>query len=114
MDNVLLGDCSMGGFTSLWVDDVRPIPSDYGTEWCSARSAWEALLKLELIEFEVVSLDHDLASFVGNREITGYDILMWLIDRKVNGLYVPREVLVHSANPVGAQKMRESIARYWG
>jgi hypothetical protein len=110
----IMGDCSMGGFTSLWVDDVRPIPDAYGNEWCSARSAWEAILKLELIEFEIVSLDHDLASFVGNKELTGYDILLWLIDRKVNNLGpVPKEIRVHSANPVGVERMESMIDRYW-
>jgi hypothetical protein len=110
----ILGDCSMGSFTSLWVDDIRPIPSDYGTEWCTARTAYEAILKLELIEFEVVSLDHDLATFIGNKELTGYDILMWLIDRKVNQIgHVPTEIRVHSANPVGVERMKSMIARYW-
>ena len=110
----ILGDCAMSGFTCLWVDDTRPIPSDCGSEWCSARSAWEALLKLELIQFEVVSLDHDLASFIGNKELTGYDILMWLVARKLDGLYVPQRVTVHSANPVGVSKMKDTIAKYWG
>ena len=103
----------MSGFTCLWVDDIRPIPEHFGPEWCSARSAWEALLKLELINFKVVSLDHDLASFVGNKELTGNDILNWLVDRKVHGKYVPNEVRIHSANPVGVRNMRETIARYW-
>lgn len=103
----------MSGYTSLWVDDTRPIPSDCGPEWCSARSAWEAILKLELIEFQVVSLDHDLASFVGNKELTGYDILMWLVARKLEGAYVPKIIHVHSANPVGVSKMRDTITKYW-
>ena len=109
----LLGDCTMSGFTSLWVDDTRPIPSDCGSEWCSARTAWEALLKLELIPFDVVSLDHDLASMVGNKELTGYDILVWLVSRKLDGLQVPSVVRVHSANPVGVDRMRKTIEKYW-
>jgi len=104
----------MSGFKCLWVDDVRPIPSDCGNEWCSARSAWEALLKLELLEFEEISLDHDLASFVGNKELTGYDVLLWLVERKLNGLHVPPCIKVHTANPVGQKKMREVIKQYWG
>ena len=100
----------MANFTKLYVDDVRPLPE--GDEWTSARSAWEALVKLELIQFEVVSLDHDLASFVGNREITGYDIALWLAERKHNGLYVPPLVIVHSANPVGRQNVQAIIDRY--
>lgn len=102
-------------FKGLWVDDIRPLPSDLQSQgWTCAKSAWEALVKLELIEFESVSLDHDLSSFVGNKEINGNDILVWLIDRKVNGLYVPKYVMCHSANPEGIRKMREDIKRYWG
>ena len=104
----------MSGYTCLWVDDTRPIPSDCGVEWCSARTAWEALLKLELLEFHTISLDHDLASFVNNKELTGYDVLMWLVERKHNGLYVPPCIKVHSANSVGAMKMRMVIRQHWG
>ena len=109
----ILGDCKMSGFTALWVDDVRPIPSDYGSEWCSARNAYEALLKLEIIEFQIVSLDHDLATFVGNKELTGYDILIWLVERKISGKYVPEVIRVHSANPVGRDRMNAVIQQYW-
>ena len=111
---VLLGDCAMTGFTSLWVDDTRPIPSDCGEEWCSARSAWEALLKLELLPFDIVSLDHDLASRVGNKELTGWDILVWLVDRKQRGEQVPKCVRIHTANIVGRDKMVETVTRSWG
>lgn len=100
----------MSGFTKLYVDDLRPLPE--GKDWTCARSAWEALVKLELIQFEVVSLDHDLASFVGNREITGYDIALWLAQRKQDGFYVPPLVLVHSANPVGHDNIQAIIDRY--
>ncbi len=104
----------MPGFTSLWVDDTRPIPSDCGPEWCTARSAWEALLKLELLNFAVISLDHDLASMVGNKELTGYDILVWLVERKMRGEPVPACVRIHTANPVGRDKMVQMVTRYWG
>jgi len=114
IDPKLLGDCGMTGFTSLWVDDERPIPSDCGPEWCSARSAYEALLKLELLTFAVVSLDHDLACMVGNKELTGYDILVWLVERKLRGEPVPQCVRIHTANPVGRDKMVQMVTRYWG
>lgn len=104
--HILMGDCKMGTFRGLWVDDIRPIPDNLiAQNWCSARSAWEALLKLELLEFDVISLDHDLASRVGNKELTGWDILVWLVQRKVDGQYVPSTVNIHTANCAASPNM---------
>lgn len=104
----------MTTFIGLWVDDERSIPDDLLERgFCSARSFHEAVLKLELLEFEEISLDHDLASFYGNKEMTGYDVLMWLVARKLNGEYVPTIVRVHSANPVGWERMNSTIKQFW-
>jgi hypothetical protein len=105
----------MDGFTKLWVDDTRPLPTEYLEEgcWTASPTAWEAIVKLELIQFEEVSLDHDLASFVGNKEITGYDILLWLAKRKHDGLYVPPKIRIHSANVVGVENMQSILRRYF-
>jgi hypothetical protein len=70
---------------------------------------------LEEYHFDEVSLDHDLASFYGMKEMTGRDILNYLIDRKVNHpeLHSPNIVRVHSANVVAVPGMLEDIARYF-
>lgn len=103
----------MGVFRGLWVDDERPIPDDLIAQgWTCAPSFHEAVLKLELLDFDEVSLDHDLASFYGNREMTGYDVLMWLVDRHMNGGYVPPKIHVHTANPVGRDRMIGVLNRY--
>lgn len=100
-------------YKALWVDDQRPIPLDLGSEgWCSARSFHEAIFKLELFDFEEISLDHDLGSFYGNKELTGMDIVWWLVARKHQGLYVPPVIHVHSANPVGHSNMVDAIQRF--
>jgi len=100
-------------FNALWVDDCRETPEDTDEiKWTCARTAWEALVKLTLIEFDIVSLDHDLASFLGYKEITGYDIAVWMADRKQFGEYVPNDVRVHSANPVGFENIQSVIERY--
>lgn len=104
-----------GHFVGLWVDDERPLPGDLcDAGWCKAPTFHEAVLKLELMEFKEISLDHDLGCFYGNKEMTGYDILMWLVERKLAGLFVPPIVRVHSANPVGRKRMQETIDKYWG
>jgi hypothetical protein len=97
------------GFKGLWVDDERPLPEEYAEAgWTSAPTFHEAILKLELIEFDEVSLDHDLGirSVYGNREMTGYDILNWLERRKImEEGYTPPIVHVHTANSEGRRKM---------
>jgi len=98
----------------LWVDDERPLPSDYAADgWDITTTSWGALVALETNQYEIISLDHDLGCFVGNKEITGYDILTWLIYRKQDGNYVPTEVRIHTANPVGRKNMTETLDRYW-
>lgn len=78
-----------------------------------ARNFHEALFMLSRENYDEVSLDHDIASFYGNKEMTGRDILNWLIARKLEGLHTPEIVRVHSANPVGCATMEADINRYW-
>lgn len=96
----------------LWVDDIRKIPSDY-KNWDLATSYDEAIKLLSTNDYDVVSLDHDLASFdkEGN-ERTGYDIVKWLVQRKLDGYPVPNEYRIHSANPIGRNNMQHMIDRY--
>jgi len=106
--------CSSGCFVGLWVDDVRPTPDHLQNKgWCRARSFHEAITKLELMDYHEISLDHDLASFYGNREMTGYDIVMWLVARKQQGGYVPSIIHVHSANPVGRKNIQDVVNQYF-
>lgn len=96
-------------FKGLYVDDERPLPDGYAEAgWTVARTFHEAVTKLELIEFDEVSLDHDLGhrSVYGHREMTGYDILNWLERRKMmDEGYTPPIVHVHTANSEGRRKM---------
>ena len=100
-------------YNALFIDDVRDMPEDTEQyKWTLARDGIEGLFKLSIIEFDLVSLDHDLATFLGYKEITGYDIAVWLADRKQSGLYVPPKVICHSANPVGIDNIEGVIKRY--
>lgn len=97
----------------LYIDDERQLPSDLlQTGWIRARSFHEAINMLEIYNFECISLDHDLASFYGNVELTGYHIVQWLAERKHNGKFVPLKYRVHTANPVGRANMESVINRY--
>lgn len=96
---------------ALWVDDERPAP----VGWDVARNYDEAIAKLSTNKYDRVSLDHDIASFTSEREMTGYDIALWLAERKyTSSAWVPSIVTVHSANPAGRARIQGVIDRYLG
>ena len=97
----------------LFVDDIRDPPMNDGVRWIVARTFHRAICWLEDTKFDAVSLDHDLGCYYGNKELTGRDVLNWLIARKMDGGYTPNIVKVHSANPVGCATMEQDIERYW-
>ncbi len=57
-----------------------------------------------------LSLDHDLGTFEGEREVTGNDVVLWLQEAVVlHGLPAPASISVHSANPPAHEKMQKGI-----
>ena len=95
--------------TKLWVDDIREVPDN---TWSVARTPWDALVMLSTNKYSIVSLDHDLNGFVGNKELTGKDILLWIIQRSIDGEFIPELIRVHTANPVGRDDMISLLKRY--
>lgn len=95
----------------IWVDDVRPVPDD---TWTPARTYVEAINLIRKGDWNTVSLDHDLGDFSGvdGREMTGYDILLDIVEEWHDG-ELPGEVLVHTANPVARNRMIATIDRYF-
>ena len=85
----------------LWLDDTRPAPPDW--VWCQSIEAAKTLLRTGKVES--ASLDHDL----GLNKKTGYDLCMWMVE---NNTWPTNKPTVHSANPVGAIRMRGVISRY--
>lgn len=85
---------------ALWVDDLRPAPDG----WYWAKSSSDALLALGSQDWDVMSLDHDLGG-----DDTTRPVVLWLAE---HGGW-PREVRVHSANPVGVEWLTAMVARYW-
>jgi len=94
----------------LFVDDIR---DPAGRGWTVARTYDEAIEELSTKNYDIVSLDHDIASYrEDGREMTGYDIALWLAERKHNGGHVPYHIYIHSANPVGQRNIQSVIDRY--
>ena len=84
----------------LWLDDVRPAPEG----WAWVKNVQTARVALRLGKVSEASLDHDL----GEDEPTGYDLVSWMEE---TGCWPSGQVHVHSANPVGAARMRQVIDR---
>ncbi len=112
----------------VFVDDVRDAPKG----WMIARTVSEAKLYLSKYRVRRLSLDHDLGACadcwakgknVGDMltpETTffnwcphnedGTKLVRWIIE---TGNWPQEKPTVHSANPVGAARMRGMIDRYW-
>lgn len=67
------------------------------------RTAKEAISALKKERFDLACLDHDLAE-----PITGYAVAVAIEEGRC---IAPREVVVHSYNPIGADRMVYAIKR---
>lgn len=117
---------------NLWLDDIRK-PWTHGADgWTWAKTAEDAIKWLKTGEVECASLDHDLGACpacLGGRTPeqwleahayqsmphcshfgTGYDVVCWMEE---NGVWPSGGVRVHSANPVGRQRMQQVIDRHY-
>lgn len=91
----------------VWLDDVRAAPDG----WVHVKTPEEAIDLLRSGQVEEISLDHDLGLATPESERTGYDVVAWLEEAVATGGWkhaVP-EIHVHSANPVGWQRMEQAI-----
>lgn len=92
----------------VWLDDERPMPSDFNVH---VKTASEAILLVRSGRVSEISLDHDLGE-----ERTGYDVAKFIEESAFNGTLSPLKVFVHSANPVGARNIQEcakNANKYW-
>ena len=87
----------------VFLDDVRDPPP----EWVLVRTAPEAIAKLKAGGVTHLSLDHDLGDDMAFG--TGYDVLLWVEEAVALRGFAPPALAVHSANPVGRQRMLQAI-----
>jgi len=73
-----------------------------------AYTAEEAIKQLQSHPFDVVFLDHDLGGkvMVASGKGTGYEVAKWL---RNNPHRMPKQIIIHSFNPVGAQNMKTML-----
>lgn len=96
----------------LYLDDERPTPDG----WVRAYTAPEAIELLKGGKVTHLSLDHDL----GPEEAgTGYDVCLFLEEKiferafQFDNPFIPPVIKVHSANPVGRQRMEFAIQQIY-
>ena len=93
----------------LWLDDCRPMPVGFDIH---VRAAAEAIQWIAKGDVTSVSLDHDLGDYEGD----GYEVACHIEEMAAKGRLGRLTWAIHSANPVGAARMRvalENADRYW-
>ena len=105
----------------LYVDDLRKCPDG----WHLARTVTEAIRVLATMPVEEVSLDHDISHAV---EVNGlarpypcgetFEPVAWYLRemaQRQNGReqFGPRRIVLHTANAIGAEKMRNILYHYY-
>lgn len=85
----------------LWLDDVR-LPPDETWTWAATADQAIALMRYGREPLEAVSLDFDLGPGPTGEKVADY--IARMVRRK--GDVAPKDVQIHSMNPVGAAKMR--------
>ena len=90
----------------VWLDDERSAPAG----WVHVRTPEEAIELLRGGDVEEISLDHDLGLDVGERERTGYDVLLWIEREVAAGRARPPGVMrVHTGNAGAVRRMEQAI-----
>lgn len=92
-----------GKTKSLLIDDLRNFEVDR-----VARTFKEGIEALKEQQWDELYLDHDLGSTRPNE--TGYDILCWL---ETNQQHLPHDIVLVTANPVGAERMKVVIKKLY-
>ncbi len=95
----------------VWLDDIRPMPSEFNFH---VHKADDAINKLKTNSVILMSLDHDLGD---SDTKTGYDVAKFIEESAFDGSLNPLEIRIHSANPVGANNIKMCINnayKFWG
>lgn len=91
----------------VYLDDIRKEPDG----WVRAYNYYDAVELLDTGKVKEISLDHDLGD-TNEREMTGYDVALYIVQLMIDGKPYPKVIHVHSKNPVGAENIRNVIRRY--
>jgi len=90
----------------LWLDDVRPMPARFTH---LAKTSWEAIDLLKTVQFEEVSLDHDLGVGIPD----GHEVAKLIEEGAFNGTLKPMRMFCHSQNAPGRERIRSTLHNAW-
>lgn len=103
----------------LFIDDIRNIsdiyPSHNPEEWILARNGWEAINIIKEKGMPIyIAFDHDLGLNLTTLkpERSGYDVATMIYGAVERGIWSLPEGFsfgVHSANPIGAENIRNKM-----
>jgi hypothetical protein len=100
----------MSTILRVWLDDQRPMPTDYDRH---VTTAPEAIALLATGQVASISLDHDLGPPEAG---TGYDVACWMEQAAHEGIIPAVQWRLHTDNPVGRERMRAAFLnadRFW-
>jgi hypothetical protein len=90
---------------NIWLDDVRPMPAGFDVHVKTASEAIELIKNSDGVES--ISFDHDLGN---DEDGTGYDVATYIeMSVYLRHHPPPRRWAVHSANPVGREKIKRAM-----
>lgn len=91
----------------LFLDDLRKPPDE---SWVVVRSVKDFIKVIEEKGMpDVISFDHDLGTeSYGVLAPTGMDAAKWLVEKEL----IPKKVIVHSANPTGAENIKRLLENW--
>lgn len=92
----------------VWLDDRRAPPDG---DWQWVHTPHETIDLVARGNVEELSLDHDLGLVdEEGRELTGYDVLLWIEEQVATAGLTPPRLAVHSANPPAHERMQRASA----
>lgn len=97
----------------LLIDDVRTETDSNVARRVDliARNYWTGIDALKLMgPWDLLLLDHDLSSFIDDKEYTGYHITCFLEE---NPEFMPKDVKLVSSNPEGRRRMSQVLSKLY-
>lgn len=94
---------------NIFLDDLRQTPLGFERTFTVEETI--KLIAQNPKKVGILSLDNDLG--IGFED--GYKVLDWLEEQVFSGHeeYLPNEIVVHSANPIGGKRMRVVIEKLY-